>query len=80
MTGKDTQHLSTSNFHKCKMGALTCTHTSTHISNTCTQKIYKESQCTEQAGRWWRTPLIPALRRQRQADFCGFKASLIYKS
>jgi hypothetical protein len=20
-------------------------------------------------GQWWRTPLIPALRRQRQADF-----------
>jgi hypothetical protein len=23
----------------------------------------------ECAGQWWRTPLIPALRRQRQADF-----------
>jgi hypothetical protein len=22
-----------------------------------------------QAGRWWRTPLIPALGRQRQVDF-----------
>jgi hypothetical protein len=21
------------------------------------------------AGRWWRTPLVPALGRQRQADF-----------
>jgi hypothetical protein len=21
---------------------------------------------------WWRTPLIPALGRQRQVDFCGF--------
>ena len=24
-------------------------------------------------------PLIPVLRRQRQADFCEFKASLVYK-
>jgi hypothetical protein len=26
--------------------------------------------------RWW--PLIPALRRQRQADLCVFEASLVY--
>ena len=26
----------------------------------------------------WRTPLIPALRKQRQEDLCEFKASLIY--
>jgi hypothetical protein len=24
----------------------------------------------ELAGQWWSTPLIPALGRQRQADFC----------
>jgi hypothetical protein len=28
---------------------------------------------------WWPTPLIPAFRRQRQADLCEFKASLVYK-
>jgi hypothetical protein len=25
---------------------------------------------TVEAGQWWWTPLIPALRKQRQADFC----------
>jgi hypothetical protein len=28
---------------------------------------------------WWRTPLIPALRRQRQADFWIREASLVYR-
>jgi hypothetical protein len=28
--------------------------------------------------RWWRTPLIPALRRQRQA-ISEFEARLVYK-
>jgi hypothetical protein len=26
---------------------------------------------------WWRTPLILALRRQRQRDLCDFKTSLV---
>jgi hypothetical protein len=29
------------------------------------------------SGQWWCKPLIPALRRQRQADLCEFKASIV---
>lgn len=29
---------------------------------------------------WWPTPLVPALRRQRQADPCKFKTSLVSKA
>jgi hypothetical protein len=32
------------------------------------------------AGRWWHTPLIPALRRGRKVDLCEFKTSLVYSS
>ena len=28
---------------------------------------------------WWRTPLIPAPRKQRQMDVCEFEASLFYR-
>jgi hypothetical protein len=31
------------------------------------------------AGQWWCMPLIPGLRRQRQADLFSFGASLVYK-
>ena len=31
------------------------------------------------AGRWWRTPLIPALGKQRQEDLCEFEDSLVYR-
>ena len=33
-----------------------------------------------QAEQSWCKPLIPELRRQRQADLGEFKASLVYKS
>jgi hypothetical protein len=31
--------------------------------------IYKEFKKLDSSRAWWRTPLIPALRRQKQADF-----------
>ena len=31
----------------------------------------------KRAGWWWHTPLIPAVRRQRQVDLCELEASLV---
>ena len=33
-----------------------------------------------EAGRWWLTPLIPALGRQKQVNPYEFEASLVYRS
>ena len=30
-------------------------------------------------GQWRCTPLIPALRKQKQVDLCEFEASLVYR-
>jgi hypothetical protein len=37
-----------------------------YTGKPCLLKIIKTNK---QAGQWWRTPLMPALGRQRQADF-----------
>jgi hypothetical protein len=35
----------------------------------CSGVLVTDKNCKIQAGQWWRRPLIPALGRQRQADF-----------
>ncbi|EGW11219.1 hypothetical protein I79_022813 [Cricetulus griseus] len=39
--------------------------------------ILKYSQLDRE---WWCTPFIPSLQRQRQADLCKLKASLVYRA
>ena len=34
----------------------------------------------KKSGQWWHTPLIPALRKQRQVDLCEFGARVVYNS
>ena len=48
------------------------TSTHTHVSTHTRKNIKTTSQ-------WWCTPLTPALGRQRQADLCEFKVSLVYR-
>jgi hypothetical protein len=43
------------------------------------KSLRQEIETRTQSKGWWRTPLIPALWKQRQADLCEFEASLIYR-
>ena len=44
-------------------------------------RIILDLNISEIVRWWWRVPpLIPALRRQRQADLCEFNANLVYKT
>ena len=36
-------------------------------------------QMLQDTRQWWHMPVILALRRQRQEDYCEFEASLIYE-
>jgi hypothetical protein len=53
----------------------TDTNTHTQLKNL---SLYLKKKKKNKAGRWWPTPLITALGRQRQA-ISEFEASLVYK-
>ena len=38
-----------------------------------------QTKVVRHSWMWWRTPLIPALGRQRQVDLYEFEASLVYR-
>ena len=42
-------------------------------------EVHPQLRIIRPAGWWWYTPLIPALRRQRQEDISEFEASLVYR-
>ena len=56
----------------CPLPSTAC-HNLRVLTYTYTQKIKRL------VGRWWGAPLIPALGRQRQVDFCEFEANLVYR-
>jgi hypothetical protein len=38
-----------------------------------------DDDVNKMTGQEWRTPLTPALGRQRQVDLCEFEATLVYR-
>jgi hypothetical protein len=42
-------------------------------------RLYLDKNCTV-ARKWWCTPLIPYLGRQRQMDLSEFEANLVYRA
>jgi hypothetical protein len=44
-----------------------------------TTGCFQQLQSVQNNRVCWRTPLLPALGRQRQVDLCRFEASLVYR-